>query len=108
MHGLPRNERGGALRWSRMQPMARKKISTTVYITPEQNERLKLLHDQRSRGVLRQRLIDHQADLAAGGHLTVGQVCGDELVRDASSHRRYLLRVCAEVWPGRRAARPCC
>ncbi|HEY7723804.1 MAG TPA: ribbon-helix-helix domain-containing protein [Anaeromyxobacteraceae bacterium] len=24
--------------------MARKKISTTVYITPEQNERLKLLH----------------------------------------------------------------
>ena len=26
--------------------MARKKISTTVYITPEQNERLKLLHDR--------------------------------------------------------------
>ena len=26
--------------------MARKKISTTVYITPEQNERLKLLHDK--------------------------------------------------------------
>ena len=25
--------------------MARKKISTTVYITPEQSERLKLLHD---------------------------------------------------------------
>ena len=24
----------------------RKKISTTVYITPEQNERLKLLHDR--------------------------------------------------------------
>jgi predicted DNA-binding protein len=24
--------------------MARKKISTTVYITPEQNDRLKLLH----------------------------------------------------------------
>jgi predicted DNA-binding protein len=24
--------------------MARKKISTTVYITPEQNERLKVLH----------------------------------------------------------------
>jgi predicted DNA-binding protein len=29
-----------------MRPMARKKISTTVYITPEQNERLKLLHDR--------------------------------------------------------------
>ena len=26
--------------------MARKKISTTVYITPEQNELLKLLHDK--------------------------------------------------------------
>jgi predicted DNA-binding protein len=26
--------------------MARKKISTTVYITPEQNERLKVLHDR--------------------------------------------------------------
>lgn len=27
-------------------PMARKKISTTVYITSEQNERLKVLHDR--------------------------------------------------------------
>jgi hypothetical protein len=27
-------------------PMARKKISTTVYITPEQNELLKLLHQK--------------------------------------------------------------
>jgi predicted DNA-binding protein len=26
--------------------MARKKISTTVYITPEQNEQLKLLHQR--------------------------------------------------------------
>lgn len=26
------------------QAMSRKKISTTVYITPEQNEQLKLLH----------------------------------------------------------------
>lgn len=26
--------------------MARKKISTTVYITSEQNERLKVLHDR--------------------------------------------------------------
>ena len=26
--------------------MARKKISTTVYVTPEQNERLKLLHER--------------------------------------------------------------
>jgi len=28
------------------RPMARKKISTTVYITPEQSEQLKLLHDR--------------------------------------------------------------
>ncbi len=28
------------------EAMARKKISTTVYITPEQNERLKLLHER--------------------------------------------------------------
>jgi predicted DNA-binding protein len=26
--------------------MARKKISTTIYITPEQNERLKMLNDR--------------------------------------------------------------
>jgi predicted DNA-binding protein len=26
--------------------MARKKISTTIYITPEQNEQLKVLHDR--------------------------------------------------------------
>jgi Ribbon-helix-helix domain len=26
--------------------MARKKISTTVYITPEQNDQLKVLHDR--------------------------------------------------------------
>ncbi len=26
--------------------MARKKISTTIYVTPEQNERLKLLHER--------------------------------------------------------------
>jgi hypothetical protein len=26
--------------------MARKKLSTTVYITPEQNERLKVLHER--------------------------------------------------------------
>lgn len=26
--------------------MSRRKVSTTIYITPEQNERLKLLHDK--------------------------------------------------------------
>lgn len=31
---------------SRAGPMARKKISTTVYITPEQNEALHILHSR--------------------------------------------------------------
>ena len=31
---------------SRVPDMARKKISTTIYITPEQNESLKLLHER--------------------------------------------------------------
>ncbi|MBN1656276.1 MAG: ribbon-helix-helix domain-containing protein [Deltaproteobacteria bacterium] len=26
--------------------MARKKVSTTIYITPEQNEKLKMLHER--------------------------------------------------------------
>ena len=30
----------------RDETMARKKISTTIYITPEQDERLKLLHER--------------------------------------------------------------
>ncbi len=28
------------------QPMSRKKISTTIYVTPEQADRLKLLHER--------------------------------------------------------------
>jgi predicted DNA-binding protein len=30
----------------RPAPMSRNKISTTIYITPEQNDRLKLLHER--------------------------------------------------------------
>lgn len=30
----------------RLRFMARKKISTTIYITPEQNDQLKLLHER--------------------------------------------------------------
>ena len=29
-----------------MASMPRRKVSTTIYITPEQNEQLKLLHDK--------------------------------------------------------------
>ena len=35
-----------AVTYLQLARMARKKISTTVYITPEQNDRLKLLHDR--------------------------------------------------------------
>jgi len=37
---------GGATELRGQAAMARKKISTTVYITPEQSERLKLLHER--------------------------------------------------------------
>ena len=30
----------------RKSPMSRKKISTTIYVTPEQSERLRLLHER--------------------------------------------------------------
>jgi hypothetical protein len=29
-----------------VDPMSRKKISTTIYVTPEQSDKLKLLHDR--------------------------------------------------------------
>jgi hypothetical protein len=31
---------------ARKYSMSRKKISTTIYVTPEQNERLRILHDR--------------------------------------------------------------
>jgi hypothetical protein len=50
-------------------------------------ERLELEHDQRSGGVLRERLIDLQRNLRARGHLPLEQVRLDQLVRDASAHQ---------------------
>jgi predicted DNA-binding protein len=32
--------------WESRAQMPRKKLSTTIYITPEQNDRLKLLHER--------------------------------------------------------------
>ena len=61
--------------------MARRKISTTIYITPEQNERLKLLHDRTRVPVaeyIRQGIdmvLDHyRGDLP--GQLTLGDIGG--------------------------------
>jgi len=70
--------------------MARKKISTTIYITPEQNERLKQLHDKTKVPVaeyIRQgidMLLDRER-----GHLP-GQLTfevGREVARDADPRR---------------------
>jgi predicted DNA-binding protein len=36
----------GAGQLGKPLPMPRKKLSTTIYITPEQNDRLKLLHER--------------------------------------------------------------
>jgi predicted DNA-binding protein len=61
--------------------MARKKISTTVYITPEQNDRLKLLHDRTKVPVaeyIRQGIdlvLDRYRD-ALPGQLTLDDVAG--------------------------------
>ena len=38
--------------------MARKKVSTTVYIEPEQAERLKLLHERKEEPVSRDEILD--------------------------------------------------
>ena len=71
--------------------MARKKISTTIYITPEQNERLKQLHDKTKVPVaeyIRQG-IDMLLDRERGhlpGQLTfdVGRDVGRDAGRDAT------------------------
>ena len=46
VHRQPRSLLLGAESLGDAKTMARKKISTTIYITPEQNERLKLLHER--------------------------------------------------------------
>jgi len=60
--------------------MARKKISTTVYITPEQNERLKLLN--RKTKVPVAEFIREGIDLVLDRHrdLLPGQLTFDETV----------------------------
>jgi predicted DNA-binding protein len=59
--------------------VARKKISTTIYITPEQGERLKLLHDRTKVPVaeyIRQGidLVLEQYRGALPGQLTIDEV----------------------------------
>jgi predicted DNA-binding protein len=61
--------------------MARKKISTTVYITPEQNDQLKVLHDRTKVPVaeyIRQGidLVLEKYRAALPGQLTLDDVAG--------------------------------
>ncbi len=61
--------------------MARKKISTTVYITPEQNDQLKVLHERTKVPVaeyIRQGidLVLHKYRDALPGQLTLDEVGG--------------------------------
>jgi predicted DNA-binding protein len=61
--------------------MARKKISTTVYITPEQNDQLKVLHDRTKVPVaeyIRQGidLVLHKYRDALPGQLTLDELSG--------------------------------
>jgi len=63
--------------------MARKKISTTIYITPEQDERLKLLHERTKVPVavyIREGidlvLEKHEAELPGQLQLAVGAESG--------------------------------
>ena len=50
-------------------------------------ELLELEHHHRPGGVLRERLVDPQPDLAPGGQLALEQVRSDQLVGDAATHR---------------------
>jgi predicted DNA-binding protein len=61
--------------------MARKKISTTVYITPEQNDQLKVLHDRTKVPVaeyIRQGidLVLHKYRDALPGQLSLDELSG--------------------------------
>lgn len=64
--------------------MGRKKISTTVYITPEQNEKLKLLNDKTKVPVAE--YIRQGIDLVLERHKDVfpGQLSFDELGKKGS------------------------
>lgn len=60
--------------------MSRKKISTTIYVTPEQNERLRLLHDRTKVPVAVYIREGIDLVLRQYGHLLPGQLT---LVSDA-------------------------
>jgi predicted DNA-binding protein len=67
--------------------MSRKKISTTIYVTPEQNERLKLLHERTKVPVavyIREGIdlvLQHYA------HMLPGQLSLDGAARPAQKER---------------------
>ena len=66
-------------------------LGRQLRVRPVEAHRLQLEHDHRAGGVLRERLVDPDADLGAGGHLAVDDVLGDELLRNVSTHAQCIL-----------------
>ncbi len=67
--------------------MSRKKISTTIYVTPEQNERLRLLHERTKVPVAVYIREGIDLVLRQYGHLLPGQLqlATDESSKDGAS-----------------------
>ena len=74
--GTPRSDSGTLTPASETRPttMTRKKVSTTVYIEPEQAERLKMLHDRTKVPVAVYIREGIELVLAHHGHLLPGQL----------------------------------
>ena len=83
---LRRNRWSSAFRWSAWSRLWSTYCDRQLGLDPVEAHRLELQHDQRAGGVLRERLVDPQRDLAAGRHVAVDQVRLDQLLRNVPSH----------------------
>lgn len=83
--------------------MSRKKVSTTIYITPEQGERLKLLHDRTKVPIAVYIREGIDMVLKHYEHVLPGQMSLDAPARVAEPRQQQLVERTAE--PALRAAR---
>src|ERR1700728_2738122 len=85
----------------RKSSMSRKKISTTIYVTPEQSERLRLLHDRTKVPVAV--YIREGIDLVLRhyGHLLPGQLPLDAGPRDNARQTGQTGQTGQAAWSGR-------
>jgi predicted DNA-binding protein len=65
--------------------MSRKKISTTIYITPEQNERLRILHERTKVPVAVYIREGIDLVLKQHGHLLPGQLTLEDKAKTGTS-----------------------